>query len=92
MAVGHFAVREDNTIVVCVEQSMFRTYDVIAVYDGDGNFQYGFKKKDSGETKVMWIGDEVAVYSLRSHLLYTISEDGTITDITRIKNSRENSE
>ena len=83
-----FDVRDDHMIVIGATS---RNDAVIAVYNADGNFQYGFKTKEPGSFRVMWNGDSIAFYSIRAERLYTVNEYGKITDIQHVVSSMENS-
>ena len=88
LVVKCFDVREDHMLVIGASKG---STAVIAVYDADGNFQYGFKKKVYGSFRVMWSGNDIVYYGVRSSLLFKINEDGEITDIRRAANTKENS-
>lgn len=77
-----FDVREDHMIVVGSMKDA--TTAIIAVYDRDGVFQYGFETEIYGSFRVMWSGNDIVFYSIRSSLLFKINEDGKITDIRRV--------
>ena len=77
-----FDVREDHMIVVGSMKGT--TTAIIAVYDRDGVFQYGFETEIYGSFRVMWSGNDIVFYSIRSSLLFKINEDGKITDIRRV--------
>jgi len=77
-----FDVREDHMIVVGSMKGT--TTAIIAVYDGDGVFQYGFETEIYGSFRVMWSGNDIVFYAIRSSLLLKINEDGKITDIRRV--------
>ena len=83
-----FDVRDDHMVVI---GSQMGDEAVIAVYDGDGNFQYGFKTESYGSFRVMWSGENIIYYGIRSALLFEIDKDGNITDISRVANTMENS-
>ena len=88
LAVNCFDVRDNHELVVGVDCGGSA---IIAVFDSSGNFQYGFQKKKQGSFRVMWIGDSIAYYSIRSNLLFRIDENGEITDVCRVANTTENS-
>ncbi|MBR3928635.1 MAG: hypothetical protein IKJ65_06505 [Clostridia bacterium] len=77
-----FDVREDHMIVVGSMKDA--TTAIIAVYDRDGVFQYGFETEIYGSFRVMWSGNDIVFYAIRSSLLLKINEDGKITDIRRV--------
>ena len=83
-----FDVRNDHMIVIGSDAG---DTAIITVYDDCGNFQYGFETKEPGSFRVMWSGNEIAYYSIRSTLLYKIDKDGQITNISRVSNTLENS-
>ncbi len=84
-----FDVREDHMIVVGSMKGT--TTAIIAVYDRDGVFQYGFETEIYGSFRVMWSGNDIVFYSIRSSLLFKINEDGKITDIRRVAHTSKNS-
>lgn len=83
-----FDVREDHMIVIGSGSADTAT---IAVYNSQGDFQYGFQTKEPGSFRVMWHGNDIAYYSIRSAYLYTINTEGEILDICQVENSIENS-
>ena len=83
-----FDVRDDHMVVIGADAG---DVAVIAVYDDCGNFQYGFEKEKLGSFRVMWCGNDIAYYSIRSALLYIINKAGEITNICRVTNAIENS-
>lgn len=83
-----FDVRSDQMIVIGAKTGESA---IIAVYSDDGLFQYGFQTKEPGSFRIMWSGDAIAYYSIRSGLLYKINDDGEITDIFRVPSTTENS-
>ena len=88
MAASCFDVRDDHMVVIGANAG---DTAVITVYDDCGNFQYGFTKEELGSFRVMWSGNDIAYYSIRSALLYKINRDGRITNISRVANTMENS-
>lgn len=84
-----FDVREDHMIVVGSMKDA--TTAIIAVYDRDGVFQYGFETEIYGSFRVMWSGNDIVFYAIRSSLLLKINEDGKITDIRRVAHTSKNS-
>lgn len=83
-----FDVRDDHMVVIGADVG---DAAIIAVYDDSGAFQYGFQTKEPGSFRVMWSGDDIVYYSIRSAFLFKINEDGKITDICRVANTAENS-
>lgn len=84
-----FDVREDHMIVVGSMKDT--TTAIIAVYDGDGVFQYGFEKETYGSFRVMWSGNDIVYYDIRGSKLFRIDADGEIIDIRRVPSTTENS-
>lgn len=83
-----FDVREDHMLLIGARSGAYEA--VIAVYDGYGNFQYGFKTNSAGSFYVMWSGNEIAYYGIRSSLMFKVDTDGKIIDVCRVANTREN--
>ena len=84
-----FDVREDHMIVVGSMKGT--TTAIIAVYDRDGVFQYGFEKETYGSFRVMWSGNDIVYYDIRGSKLFRIDADGEIIDIRRVPSTTENS-
>ena len=84
-----FDVREDHMIVVGSMKGT--TTAIIAVYDGDGVFQYGFETEIYGSFRVMWSGNDIVYYDVRGSKLFRIDADGEIIDIRRVPSTTENS-
>lgn len=83
-----FDVRDDHMVVVGAKKG---NTAFIAVYNDGGVFQYGFKTTEYGSFRVMWSGNDIAYYSIRSTFLFVINENGTITEAYRVANTMENS-
>ena len=83
-----FDVSDDHMVVIGADAGDIA---IIAVYNDSGIFQYGFKTKEYGSFRVMWSGNDIAYYSIRSALIFEINEDGKITEICRVANTMENS-
>lgn len=88
LAVKCFDVRDDHKIVIGTNVG---NTAYIAVCDACGNFQYGFETEQLGSFRVMWSGDHIAFYCIRSELLFEIDENGKIVDICRVESTTENS-
>ena len=88
LAAECFDVRDDHMIVIGADAG---DTAIIAVYDDRGNFRYGFETEEPGSFRVMWSGDVIAYYSIRSTFVFHINQDGKITDIRRVESTMENS-
>lgn len=88
LAAKCFDVRDDHIVVIGADSG---NTAIIAVYDDCGNFQYGFETEEPGSFRVMWSGDAIAYYSIRSTFVYHINQDGEITNIYRVESTTENS-
>lgn len=88
LAVECFDVRDDHMVVIGADAG---DTAVIAVYDQNGNFQYGFETAEPGSFRVMWSEDVLAYYSIRSKYLFKINEDGKIIDVCIVESTKENS-
>ena len=88
LSVKCFDVRDDHMVVIGADAG---DTAVIAVYDDRGNFQYGFETKEYGSFRVMWSGNDIAYYGIRSTFLFKINKDGKITEICRVADTMENS-
>ena len=88
LAATCFDVRDDHMVLIGANKV---DTAVIAVYDDHGNFQYGFEKEKLGSFRVIWSGNDIAYYEIRSQLLFVINEGGEITDIFRVPSTTENS-
>lgn len=88
LAITCFDVRGDHKIIIGADSG---DTAIIAVYDDYGTFQYGFETKEYGSFRVMWSGNAIAYYSIRSQLLFKINKDGRIIDMSRVMNTTENS-
>lgn len=88
LAAECFDVRDDHMIVIGADAG---DTAIIAVYDDRGNFRYGFETEEPGSFRVMWSGETIAYYSIRSQFLFKIDEDGKIMDVCRVDSTMENS-
>ena len=56
----------------------YLTNNLIAVYDSDGNYLYGYSVNNPGSIAVSWVDDNIAVYLVRGNTIMTLDRDGTI--------------
>lgn len=87
-AVKSFDVREDHMLVIGLNSG---DVAIIAVYNGDGIYQYGFQTKEYGSFRVFWLENDVAYYSIRGETLYKIDAEGKIKEVYRVESTTENS-
>jgi len=86
--VNCFDVRDDHMVVIGVDNG---DNVIIAVYDAQGNFQYGFQADTFGSFGVMWSGDNIAYYTVRGDKIYEINANVEITNVRRVLSSVDNS-
>lgn len=84
--VNCFDVREDHWLLVCSERM---TTKVIAVYDENNVFQYGFKTDWNSDCAAGWYGDDILFYSVRGSTAWILNENAQIVDIRRVALTHE---
>ena len=56
----------------------YLTNSLIAVYDADGNYLYGYSINNPGSIAVSWVDDNIAVYFVRSNTIRVLDQNGTV--------------
>ena len=56
----------------------YLTNNLIAVYDADGNYLYGYSINNPGSIAVSWVDDNIAVYFVRSNTIRVLDQNGTV--------------
>lgn len=71
------AVSGDIAVCYC-DFSLSSKQKAICVFDGSGDFLYGYTFKDSGTAYVSWIGSNTAILSVRSSVAVSVTDTGKI--------------
>ena len=89
MPVCCFDVNEDERLVLGWDTNTSGK-KVIAVYQSDGSFLYGYSFYVSGSFGVQWDNENILLYSVRGNVAISIHADGTIAEIREIEDTIEN--
>ena len=65
-------------------------YDILLVYDNDGEYLYGFSFHIDGAWGVGWEGNNIILFCVRSDLAITIDERGTCIEVAEIEENPDN--
>ena len=72
--ISSFDVSESGKIALCFDGGTHGEH--ISVYDSDGSFSYSVYYDFHGSSETFWIGEEAAVYVVRSDIAVTVNENG----------------
>ena len=81
-----FDVCEDGRIAIGYDNK-----DVISVYSHDGDFLYGYSFDCSGKFYVLWEGEEICIFFIRSDVLMKLDSEGNCIDCLKVTDSAQNS-
>ena len=82
-----FDVNQDGMIAVITDNTGTKA---VVVYDSNNEFVTGYEIDYSGSFGVEWFYDELCIYSVRSGLIYSLNDDGSVDSINKIANEYYN--
>ena len=62
----------------------------VCIYSSDGIFMYGYTFQCTGNFAVEWDNDKLNIYFVRSDIIASLTEDGTIVDVKRVQDTIPN--
>ena len=83
-----FDVNKSGDVLVCFDEMRERNY--IIVYDSFAEFKYGFSFVGSGMYAAEWIGENIAIYGVRSQIAVIIDQTGNFLEVKAIQRGNEN--
>ena len=81
-----FDVNKDGMIAVGTSSRTKR----VVIYNSNNEFVTGYEFDDPGSFGVEWFYDELCIYCVRSGLIYSLNDDGSIDSINKIANDIPN--
>ena len=81
-----FDVNKDGMIAVGTSSRTKR----VVIYNSNNEFVTGYEFDDPGSFGVEWFYDELCIYSVRSGLIYSLNDDGSVDSINKIANEYYN--
>lgn len=88
-AINCFDVNPDGLIAIGTQKGETK---IVAVYDSEGDCQYGFTFRDRGDFGLVWEGTDILVCSVRSDVAFRVSPTGEIKEILEITDTPENND
>ena len=87
-SISSFDVSDEGLIALGI--SSISSKKMICIYDGTGEFQYGYIFNEAGSFLVEFCGNNLNVYTARGNIIFSIGQSGIIEDVKLVKDTREN--
>lgn len=85
--IKNFDVSGEGLIAIGSENTVEK---IIAVYDPEGTFLYGYTFENDGTFRLQWVGENIFIQLIRSDLGVTVDRTGQILSIVNISDTMEN--
>ena len=76
-----FAVSENGLVAVGYDGEKAK---IISVYNGDGEFQYGYRFNSHGSFEIAWSEDDIIIYFWREAELVAVDASGSIQEVLAV--------